>query len=331
MIVTAHPTAPRASGSVTIAIGTCNRLAVLRRCLGSLRGRIAAPSRIVVADAGSTDGTIAYLEGLTDIELIRDGAPIGQARSLNRVLQTAATDYFCWLSDDNVVRGGMIDLAVEILDNHEGFGMVALKTKDVTGPHKQLPYIGGHWETGVITCNQGVVRTELLQRLGGFDETLRDYGIDADLTARVLLSGRTVAFTKAVAIDHERDHDRTAWIDSEGRRKRIAEARDLYRRKYDPLVALVRGAALFHHRERLKRLMMRCINRAFRSAKLVGLSLERTTGWNTRDISNLLFSRYVSIHREISCTGRPYHLVQEMPARLRAAALKAVSSHDLAS
>jgi GT2 family glycosyltransferase len=326
-----HLMAPRASGSITIAIGTCNRLGNLSRCLDALRGRIAAPCRIVVADAGSSDGTIAYLEGLADVELIREGEPIGQARSLNRVLRNTATDYFCWLSDDNVARDGMIDLAVAILDDHEHFGMVALKTKDVTGPHKHLPYIGGRWETGVLTCNQGVVRTDLLQRLGGFDEALRDYGIDADLTARVLLTGRAVAFTKAVAIDHERDHDRTVWIDREGRRKRLAEARDLYRRKYDPLVALVRRAALFHHRERLKRIMMRCIDGAFRSARLAGLSLERTTGWNTRDISALLFSRYVSIRREISCRKHPYHLVQEMPARFRAAALNAVYYHDPAS
>lgn len=325
-----HLTAPRGSGSVTIAIGTCNRLAILIRCLDALRGRIAAPHRIVVADAGSTDGTIAYLERLADVDLMCEGVPIGQAQSLNRVLRTVTTDYFCWLSDDNVVRDGMIDLAVEILDDHEYFGMIALKTRDVTGSHTHLPYIGGHWETGVLTCNQGVVRTELLQRLGGFDENLRDYGIDADLTARVLLTGRAVAFTRAVAIDHERDHDGTAWISPESRRTRLAEARALYRRKYDPLVAMVRDATLFHQRERLKRVVMRCINRTVRSTRQVGLSLERVTGCNTRDISNLLFSRYVSIRREISCMGQPYHLIQEMPTWLRTAALKAMCSHDCA-
>jgi GT2 family glycosyltransferase len=39
------------------------------------------------------------------------------------------------------------------------------------------------------------------------DEQFCDYGIDSDLTTRILLEGYKVVYTKRAAIHHLRDHD----------------------------------------------------------------------------------------------------------------------------
>ena len=82
-----------------------------------------------------------------------------------------------------------LDLAVTILDQHDDIGMVALKTREVKGPYVGAPSIGGIWSTGILNCNQGVIRTKLLRDVGYLDEAFTYYGIDADLTAKVLPAG----------------------------------------------------------------------------------------------------------------------------------------------
>jgi GT2 family glycosyltransferase len=217
---------------LTILIGTYNRLDALRLCLDSIIGKVQCPCEVVVLDAGSVDGTVEYLRQLQGVRAVFEGERNGQAASLNRTLNSTMSSYVCWISDDNVIQPGMLDVAVAVLDRKPGIGMVALKVKDVTGPSTQAPYIGGIWPSGVLNCNQGMLPTDLLKRLGGFDERFRDYGIDPDLTTRVLLAGYQVAYTRRTAIHHYRDHKIPTWIDPEGRERRMQAAQNLYARKY---------------------------------------------------------------------------------------------------
>src|SRR5512143_2087958 len=119
--------------TLSVVIGTFNRLEVLKQCLDSLIGKIKTSNEIIVIDAGSTDGTLDYLGQLQGIRLVCDFGLIGQAQSLNRVFQTLDSKYVCWLSDDNIVQSGVLDEAVSILESDKKIGMVSLKVKDISG------------------------------------------------------------------------------------------------------------------------------------------------------------------------------------------------------
>jgi len=77
---------------------------------------------------------------------------------------------------------------------------------------------------------------QLLKKLGGFDEEFRDYGVDIDLTTRVLLEGYKVVLTKNIAVYHLRDHETTSWTDSGGRKQKMERAQKLYRQKFKALL-----------------------------------------------------------------------------------------------
>src|SRR5665213_1793118 len=49
---------------LSIVLGTCNRLASLRRCLDSIVAQTRTPFVVHVTDAGSTDGTQDYLTSI---------------------------------------------------------------------------------------------------------------------------------------------------------------------------------------------------------------------------------------------------------------------------
>ena len=300
---------------LTILIGTRNRIEILPRCLDAIVGKVRAPHEIAVIDAGSTDGTLEYLRGMKQVRLACDGRQLGQAQSLNRAVRTVGTKYVCWLSDDNVAQPGALDLAVSILEQNDDIGMVALKARDVTGPYADKAYLGAIWPSGVLNCNQGLLRTELLRRLGGFDEQLRDYGIDADLTTKVLLEGFKVVYTKPVAVHHYRGEGES-WIDSEGRERRLQAARDVYARRYRALIKSTceRGCRTYF---RFSSVLLRQIRILYRFARRADIPLERILGYSEKDWNNALTTRFISNWDLVLSLRKPYYLIQHIPFRLR--------------
>ena len=297
--------------SLSIVVGTCNRLASLKVLLTSLIGRIETDHRIIIVDAGSTDGTLEYLKGLTGIELVEDGRPIGQAKSLNRVFHRIETKYTCWLSDDNEATPGALDSAVAVMEQRPGIGMIGLKVKDVIGPRANLDYIGGVSPLGALTCNQGLFRTAAGRELGFFDEEYVNYGIDTDLTMNMLASGRKVALTRRTAVIHHRDHGTAPGaIANDQRRLRMDAALERYVAKYQGIRPGLRPKSLL--RRRMEQRAARIIRKADYYGGRLGLPLERLTGFNARDWNNLIAVRFISKWDFIKHRDRAYYLVQSL-------------------
>jgi GT2 family glycosyltransferase len=311
---------------LSVVVGTLNRRDQLRACVESVFAETSTGLRLYVTDAGSTDGTIEYLESVASDRLVPvlEGRRRGQAVAYNRVFASVETPYVCWLSDDNVVVNRGLDTAVRILDDHAGIGMVALKVSDVKGPFVAAPYIGGVSAIGILNVNQGVLRTALLNELGGFSEAFQDYGIDPDLTARVLFSGHSVVYTREVAIHHYRNWSPDTSSEEHARKmERQRVYLDLYRRKY---AGCSRGGFAW----RIKSAFWRCLQAAL-GAKVSLESTQRFLGLIPRDWRNVLMSRYVSVLDPLVSHGKPYYLVQYCPPRLRPKSLPADPAPPLAA
>ena len=308
--------------TLSVVIGTYNRLDLLKQCLDALLGRIKVTNEIIVVDAGSTDGTRQYVQTLKHVNLVRDVGLKGQANSLNQVFRTLKSKYVCWLSDDNVVQSRMLDQAVSILENSPEIGMVSLKVKDVTGPYTSRPYLGAIWKSGILNCNQGMLPTKLLQELDGFDEEFRDYGIDADLTTRVLLAGYKVVFTKRVAIHHYRNHDTDNWTTKSNRDLRLKLAIDLYRKKYATLcmaASTSSTSASSHQPPRFFEKLLKLHKLASHVSGFLGNDaiVARWINAFFHDWRNVLRGRFISKWDPFINLCHPYYLIQQIPDPLR--------------
>ena len=297
---------PRISSRLSVVLGTYNRRDSLKRCIASIFEQTRTPCVVYVTDAGSTDGTVEYLQSVASDRLvpILVGEKLGQARAYNDVFARVTTPYVVWLSDDNEIVNHGLDAGVAVLDRSPKIGMVAVKVKDVEGPFVDAPYVGGISTIGVLNVNQGLLRTGIIQELGGFSERFRDYGIDPDLTARVLFSGWQIAYTRVVGIHHYRD-----WTDGPkpgpAQLQRQREYADLYARKWGEYAPpdVTWGA-----RKRAWKLVQ----------KVTGIRINtahRRFGLDGRDWCNLLTARYVSLLDPILTRGEPFHLVQRPPSR----------------
>lgn len=293
--------ATRGQYDLSVVVGTFNRRKRLRSCIESIVQNASVPTRIYVTDAGSTDGTLEYLREIEadNIRVTLGGKKIGQAKAYNDIFADIQTPYTCWLSDDNIVVNGGLDTAVGILNAVPSIGMVGLKVKDVEGPFSAEPYIGGISETGVLNVNQGVLRTELLNRLGGFSEEFRDYGIDPDLTARVLYEGHDIVYTRDIAILHYRDWGKDETLRAQHDKQKTYKM--LYRTKY-----LCAGQRVYPHpvigyvASGVRRLLSM-------SARLIGSS---TLDRMARDCYNIVLAKHISVLDPIRSYGKDYHLRQ---------------------
>jgi GT2 family glycosyltransferase len=230
------------------------------------------------------------------------GRKLGQARAYNDVFRAVETPYVAWLSDDNEVVNGGIDVAVGIMDRHAEVGMVGLKVRDREGSFAHASYIGGISPIGILNVNQGVLRTDVLRSVGYFSEAFGFYGIDPDLTAKVLYAGHDVVYTRAVAVHHYRAED--ALKPPKGEDPRRRQSLDLYARKY---AQFTRRDARWERkkrvwlaiREQAKRLRDPHSERPF----LAGIF---------RDWLNAFSARYVSVVDPWTSLGRNFHLRQHV-------------------
>jgi GT2 family glycosyltransferase len=295
---------------LSVVLGTFNRLASLERCLESILAETRTNVVVYVTDAGSNDGTQDYLKSLTDprVRPLLVGRKLGQAKAYNDVFAMVETPYVAWLSDDNEVVDAGLDAAVRILDRQPRVGMVALKTKDVQGPFLGSVYLGGVSEIGVLNVNQGVLRTGVLREVGGFSETFGFYGIDPDLTAKVLYAGHDIVYTRQVALHHYRD-----WPTREGTPEHAELARhhalslELYRRKWG---GMAEGDGFWRGKRRFW---------AWFKKRLRGRYDENSTrpvlGGLWRDWNNVFLARHIRLADPLLSAGRDHHLRQRAAPR----------------
>jgi glycosyltransferase involved in cell wall biosynthesis len=288
---------------LSVVLGTYNRLPLLKKCVDSIISETSVPTRIYITDAGSTDGTVEYLEGIASENIIPIfvGKKLGQAKAYNDVFSQITTPYACWLSDDNVVVNAGLDIAVQSLDKNPVIGMVGLKVKDLSGPFVSEAYIGGISEIGILNVNQGVLRTDVLKKLGGFSEEFRDYGIDPDLTARVLFEGHAVVYTKDIAINHYRD-----WGEGEVLNSQLAKQKNfqkLYREKYG---GIFEYGKFWQLRRKLGSLVRKL------GIKLAKMMNSGTLARYSRDWYNIMSARFISFFDHLKHIGKNYHLKQQV-------------------
>lgn len=298
---------------LSVVLGTYNRLELLQKAIDSIVSQTKTPYKIYITDAGSTDGTIAYLESIASDQIIPIlvGKKLGQAKAYNDVFAQIDTPYVCWLSDDNVIVNQGLDIAVEILKNNPNLGMVALKTQDQQGPFTDSPYIGGVSSIGILNVNQGMLRTEVLQQVGGFSEEFRDYGIDPDLTAKVLFLGYDIAYTKAIAIHHYRN-----WGEDKDspQYQQLLEKQTKYKQLYQETYGKYSQPNWFWESKKLAWLFIRRglgVQKRFNCDQPLFLQLI------PRDWHNIMTSRYISILDPLHTKDKSYHLVQHSPRHLR--------------
>lgn len=227
------------SGGIDIVIVNWNSGGLLRRALGALASQRPDAVQVIVVDNASTDGSanVDHLPGKLQIELISNAANEGFARACNQGAAAGNAPVILFLNPDMVVHRAAIRAACTHLADGEAarIGVVGIKLLCAEGSVQRttsrfptawsilgqsagldrlMPSIfppafqieWDHMDTRDVDQVMGaflMVRRDLFERLGGFDERFFVYYDDVDLCLRVHQAGwRCVHFAEVSAI-HE--------------------------------------------------------------------------------------------------------------------------------
>ena len=178
--------------------------------------------RIVVADNGSTDDSIAFIEQTyPTIDIIRLDKNYGFAEGYNRALEQVEAEFFILLNSDVEVTAGWVEPLVATLTNHRTVAAVAPKLRSY-GHREYFEYAGAaggyidilgypfcrgrilsslekdcgqydtaqevFWASGAAFC----CRADVFRTLGGFDADFFAHMEEIDLCWRMQLAGYKV-------------------------------------------------------------------------------------------------------------------------------------------
>jgi glycosyltransferase involved in cell wall biosynthesis len=196
------------AADATVVVPTHNRAPRLEALLRSLAAQRDVDFDVVVVDDGSDDGTRELLQrgvpGLT-LQTIRNERPEGAAAARNAGWRTAGSPLIAFIDDDCVAAPGWL---AALLEAHR-----ASPGAIVQGPTKEDP---GELERSTVfwrslhfagpnvyfaTCNIAYPR-ELLERVGGFDESWRPFGEDTDTAWRAREAGADSVFAPHALVHH---------------------------------------------------------------------------------------------------------------------------------
>jgi GT2 family glycosyltransferase len=187
---------------ISVCIPTYNRLPLLKRCLDSFsQGFGNYDYEIIIADGGSTDGTLEFLSELENIKLIKMEKLTGATKAFNACFKAAKGEYIIIGSDDIIYIPEVCVKACKLMDKNKQIGMVSPKVMLEEGRLPSLSIIvKQYWTLLVLTF---IIRKSVLEEMGYFDERYYSYFIDTDTSISVLYLGYTVVITREIGMYHK--------------------------------------------------------------------------------------------------------------------------------
>jgi GT2 family glycosyltransferase len=207
---------------VSIVVPTFNRLALLQRCLDKIAKNVDCGHEVIVVEGGSTDGSREWLSHRSGVRVILEEQKQGAVHAFNLGFRAASTPYVMWLNDDAYPLPGAVEAALSMIQHPEmdDVGMIAFYhtwdndrniLDEVT--HEGQRYVMCHVR-GYPYANFGLLRADLLARLGYADEGYYYFGFDPDLSLKIQLDeGLKVLGCRDALVHHDQHHDKRKMAD----------------------------------------------------------------------------------------------------------------------
>jgi GT2 family glycosyltransferase len=261
--------------SVAVVIPSWNSLGLLPRCLESVRTQ-GVDLEPMVVDNGSSDGTVAFLEreGIPHLALPRN---VGFAPAVNLGVKRTAAAQVLVLNADTVLEPGAVAALGAALDADPGLGGAQPRLLQLEGDQDspreveaarlysagqaltrdgraleaaagepQRPGLLSRREIFGVCGAACLLRRELFERLGGYDERYFAFYEDVDLNVRAQIAGWRFAYVPEAVVWHVGNASWQAGFERPGAEnaRLVGRNRLATQIKFMPLAAAPRIAAV---------------------------------------------------------------------------------------
>ncbi len=199
---------------VSVVIPCHNAEVFLPRSVSSALGQMNVGLDLIAVDDGSTDESLAVLDGFGDacLRVIRQGCRTGVSAARNRGLSEARGRYVAFLDADDEWKPDTLARLVGALESEPDAVVAYCGWQNVGLPGgRGEPYVPpdyeeeGKWERLLRSCpwpiHAAVARTDVVRAVGGFDERLT-HAEDYKLWLNVAARGTVVRVAEVLALYH---------------------------------------------------------------------------------------------------------------------------------
>lgn len=207
---------------VSVITSAYNRVGDLINCIDSIRKSTYDDYEIIVVDNASTDETSRILNEKygEQIKLITLTENVFSAGGKNAGIAAAKGEYLWFVDSDMLVTNRLMEQFVRTLDENKTIGLVGSKIyyyedkeklwscgatinmiTSMAKSKKQSELHGKISEVDIILCGY-MVRREVIEKVGGFDERLKIVFEESDFEKRIQLAGYKIKILNDEKIYH---------------------------------------------------------------------------------------------------------------------------------
>ena len=210
---------------VVAVVVTYNRLNLLQRVVGSLKGQSKRLDKIYIINNGSTDGTKEWLDGQTGLNVIHQ-ENVGGSGGFYRGIKEASKEEcdWIWCMDDDVFpREDCLETLLNVAERHEKLGIVCphrlmsgktfvgeAKTLNLTNPFSDMhndmltaQEVESNETIGIVgmAFEGPLIRKEVVEKIGLPNKDLFILYDDTDYSYRAVLAGYKVVVARDALMD----------------------------------------------------------------------------------------------------------------------------------
>jgi GT2 family glycosyltransferase/tetratricopeptide (TPR) repeat protein len=226
-----HTTAPTSALPVgqfdcSIIIPVWNKRELTEQCLSELSRVTSGISyEVIVVDNHSTDDTASFLDQLSgDIQIIRNNENLGFAKACNQGARAARGRFLVFLNNDTIPLNNWLTALVAEVTSHPDVGIVGSKllyeddtiqhagvvfSRDGLMPyhayrrfHRDHPAVNQRRVFQSATAACMLIRREIFETVGGFDEGFQNGFEDVDLCLKVGDNGWQIVYQPLSVVYH---------------------------------------------------------------------------------------------------------------------------------
>lgn len=236
---------------LTIQIVNYNSRENLAKCLGSIREGISKESNFQIIVVNNESEAMGGIFGnLENVEVIEAGKNLGFSRAHNLGAKQARGKYILFLNPDTEVLPKALQKLVEALESDGKIGIAGPLLVGASGQPEEehcgfqkspLSLIGsklrqsrnpaaasGEKEVDWISGGAMMIRKDLFEDLGGFDESYFMYFEDVDLCFRTKKKGRKIVVLPESKVIHKSGQ---SFSDSREKKRYYYNSQDYYIKK----------------------------------------------------------------------------------------------------
>ncbi len=215
--------------AIAAIVVSFNTRALTLRCLETLLAAGDSIAEIVVVDNGSVDGSVEAMEGLSEkVRVIRAGRNLGFGAANNLGMRSTSSRYVALVNSDAFVEPDAMRVLRKHLLSRPQVGVVGPLLLNADGSRQEscfhFPTPGRAWleNSGLLWLGKRIhrepvlsagrvewvsgaclmVRREVIEQVGGFDEAFFLYSEETDWQRRIRNAGWSVEWEPAARVVH---------------------------------------------------------------------------------------------------------------------------------